>query len=394
MTPLPKLFERPPHDNDNRPRVATNVPGSSFKRFVPEQFETADYLIKGILPLHGVAILAGQYSSGKTFIGFDLSLSLIHGEKFLGRKTKPGAVLWIAAEGAGIVEQRLEAARRAKFNAGIDADHFPFLWVEPEPAKDTYAVLANLGTMIREAKNECENHHPDRPLRLVVIDTLAAYFLLEDENDNAKVGTFMAKLGKIARDLNVLIMPIHHMGKIADTGIRGASAFGAGCDAAIAVLASIHPQTGEVDGPRSISLAKTRASTPGPLTSFTIEQVVIGVDRDGDDITPGYVQYVPVGTGSKGGSPSRGVRTLLESISEAMIKHGADVEVCEGEPCKRVVRSDHVRDEFMRRYGTGDSAKDDTKRRAYDRAINSILNAQTHVTRLVGVVEYIWPVQL
>jgi hypothetical protein len=248
--------------------------------------------------------------------------------------------------------------------------------------------------MIREAKNECDNHHPEHPLRVVFIDTLIAFFVLEDENDNAKVGTFMAKLGKLARDLNVLIMPIHHMGKNADGGIRGASAFGAGCDAAIAVLASINPQTGEVDGPRTVSLAKNRNGSPGPLTSFTIGQVVIGRDRDGDDITPGYVQYVPVGASSAGERPSRGVRTLLESISEAMIKHGADVEVYEGEPCKRVVRSDHVRDEFMRRYGTGDSVKDDTKRRAYDRAINSILNAQTHVTRLVGVVEYIWPVQL
>jgi RecA-family ATPase len=79
--------------------------------------------------------------------------------------------------------------------------------------------------MIREAKNECEKHHPDRSLRLVVVDTLAAYFLLKDETDNAEVATFMAKLGKIARDLNVLIMPIHHVGKNADGGLRGCKRF-------------------------------------------------------------------------------------------------------------------------------------------------------------------------
>lgn len=111
MAPLPKLFEKPPHDNDNEPRTVTNVPDSSFKRFVPKRFETADYLIKGVLPLHGVALLAGQYSSGKTFVALDVSLPLIHGAQFLGRLTKRGAVLWIAAEGASIVEQRLEAAR-------------------------------------------------------------------------------------------------------------------------------------------------------------------------------------------------------------------------------------------------------------------------------------------
>lgn len=396
MAPLPKPFESPSHghDNDNEPRPTTNAPGSSFKRFVPMRFETADYLIKGILPLHGVALLAGQYSSGKTFVALDIALTLIHGTEFLGRRTKRGAVLWIAAEGASIVEQRLEAARRAKFKISVDAPHFPFLWMEPEPAKDATAVLANLGTMIREAKSECEKHHPNHPLRIVFVDTLAAFFMLEDENKNSEVGTFMAKLGKIARDLNVLIVPIHHMGKNADGGIRGASAFGAGCDGAIAVLANIHPQTGEVDGPRSISLAKTRGGVPGPLTSFMIEQVVIGVDRDGDDITPGYVRYVPLGTSSKGKPPSRPVQDLINSINEAMIKHGAEVQVFEDAPTRKAVRVDHVRDEFMRRHSVGDSADDSTKRQAYKRAHDKVLKDQLYASRSVSGVEYIWPIQV
>lgn len=389
------LIEKPPHDNDNRQRIATNVRGSSFKRFLPGQYEVADYLIKGILPLHGVAMFAGQYSSGKTFVALDLALTLIHGAEFLGHRTKQGGVLWIAAEGAGIVEQRLEAARRAKFKTSVGASHFPFLWTEPNLAKDSDAALANLGDVIREAKNECENHHPEHPLRIVFVDTLAAFFALEDENDNAKVGMFMAKLGKLARDLNILIVPIHHMGKNADGGIRGASAFGAGCDAAIAVLANINPQTGEVDGPRTISLAKNRNGNPGPLTSFVIEQVVIGADRDGDDITPGYVRYVAVGASSTGKAPTRAVRDLIDSINEAMLKHGAEVEVFEGERSRKAVRIDHVRDEFMRRHAVGDSTDPKgTKRQAYGRALDKALNDQLYATRTVGRVEYIWPIQV
>jgi hypothetical protein len=248
--------------------------------------------------------------------------------------------------------------------------------------------------MIREAKNECGNHHPEHPLRIVFVDTLAAFFALEDENDIAKVGTFMAKLGKLARDLSVLIVPIHHMGKNADGGIRGASAFGAGCDAAIAVLANINPQTGEVDGPRTISLAKNRNGNPGPLTSFVIDQVVIGADRDGDDITPGYVRYVALGTSRAGKPPTRAVRNLIDSINEAMLKHGADVEVFEGERSRKAVRIDHVRDEFMRRHSVGESADDSTKRKAYGRAIDRVLEDQLYATRTVGLVEYIWPIQV
>lgn len=394
MAPLTRPLEKPFHDNDNRPQAATKAPGSSFRRFAPGQYEVADYLIKGILPLHGAAMIAGQYSSGKTFVGLDLALTLIHGTEFLGHRTKQGGVLWIAAEGAGIVEQRLEAARRAKFKASVDASYFPFLWREPKPAKDTDAALADLGDMIREAKNECDNHHPEHPLRVVFIDTLIAFFALEDENDNAKVGTFMAKLGKLARDLNILIVPIHHMGKNADSGIRGASAFGAGCDAAIAVLANINPQTGEVDGPRTISLAKNRNGNPGPLTSFVIERVVIGADRDGDDITPGYVHYVAVGASSKGKGPSRAVMDLIDSVSEALLKHGADVRVFEDVPPRKAVRIDRVREEFNRRHAVGDSADDSTKRKAYRRALDKVLKDQLYATRTVGLVEYIWPIQV
>lgn len=374
------LVERSFHDNDNRPRVATNAPGSSFKRFVPGQFEVAEYLIKGILPLHGVAFLGGQYSSGKTFFAMDVGMHLIHGAEFLGRKTKPSAVLWIAAEGAGIVEQRMEAARLAKFEACIGVTHFPFLWKEPKLEKDTDAILASLGTMIREAKNECEQHHPDRPLRLVVVDTLPAYFSLKDENDNAEVATFVAKLGKIARDMNVLIMPIHHVGKNADGGLRGASALGAGADAVLVTLADIHPTTGQVTGPRTLSLAKTRGGAPGPLTTFSINEVVIGVDRDGEDIPVGYVQYAPLEASSKGKGKSkplsRGDRCFFAVLDETILAHGKEHRVHGDGPVVRAVSREVVRKEFARRYvedgsGNAGSGERSAWKRAFDNAMTA-----------------------
>ncbi|MEH2498956.1 hypothetical protein V1294_005435 [Bradyrhizobium sp. AZCC 1678] len=394
MALLPKPID-PPFANDNRPQQAGGgAPDPPFRRFVDGQFEKASYLIKGILPLHGVALLAGQYSSGKTFVALDIALSLICGVQFLGRKTKPGAVLWFAAEGAGILEQRLVAARRAKFKAEVDAPHFPFLWEDAVPKGDTNAILSDLKLKIRSAQGECAEHHSNLPLRAVFIDTLAAYFALDDENDNAKVATFMAKLGEIAREMDVLIIPICHMGKNADGGIRGASAFGAGADGALAVLANINQASGEVDGARTISLAKTRVGVPGPLISFAIEQTVIGVDEDGDNITPGYVVFAPVGTSAKGKAPTRAVRDLIDAISEAMISHGADVQVYEDAPPRKAVRVDYVRDEFMRRHAVGDSADTSTKRQAYKRALDKVLADQMYASRYVGGVEYIWPIQM
>ncbi|MCS3895157.1 hypothetical protein M2171_004290 [Bradyrhizobium japonicum USDA 38] len=392
MSPLPRPVVLS-YDNDNRRQTDAVQGDSPFRRFGDRPLEMPRYLIKGVLPLVGVALLAGQFSSGKTFIGLDVSLSLIHGVEFLGRKTKPGAALWLAAEGGGLIERNIIAARKAKFTDALDGP-FPFLWEDAVPKGDTNAILAELKAKIRAAKGECDEHHPDRPLRLVVVDTLAAYFALEDENDNAKVGTFMARLGEIAREERVLIMPICHMGKSAEGGIRGASAFGAGADAAIAVLADINQATGEVSECRTISLAKTRDGHPGPLASFSLERIEIGIDEDGEPVMPGYVKFAPVGTNSKGKQPSRAVRNLIDSINEVMLKRGADVQVFEDAPPRKAVRIDHVRDEFNRRHAVGDSADTSTKRQAYGRAFDKVLKDQLYASRIVGGVEYIWPIQV
>ncbi|RTL63882.1 MAG: AAA family ATPase [Pseudonocardiaceae bacterium] len=394
MAPLPKPID---HSllNDNAPGAGTAAaPVSPFKRFVDGQFETASYLIKGILPLHGVALLAGQYSSGKTFVAMDIALSLICGVPFLGQRIKPGAVLWFAAEGAGIVEQRLVAARKAKFQQDVDAPFFPFLWEDAVPSGDTAVILSDLRVKIRAAKGECDEYHPNLPLRVVFIDTLAAFFALADENDNAQVATFMARLGEIAREMKVLIVPICHMGKNADGGIRGASAFGAGADGALAVLANINPSTGEVDGARTISLAKTRGGIPGPLTSFVIKQAVIGVDEDGDAIAPGYIEFAPLGTGGGGKQPPRALKDFIDSVSEVMVQHGQELQMYPDDPPRRVVRIDHVRDEFKRRHSVGETDNQAALRQAYKRGHDTALREQMFATREVAGVTYIWPVQV
>jgi hypothetical protein len=83
------LVKEPPSygDNDNRPRfdIDQNIkPPFPFVGGKP--LEMPRWLIKGVLPEVGVAVLGGQFSSGKTLIGLDISLSLIYGGPFLGRK--------------------------------------------------------------------------------------------------------------------------------------------------------------------------------------------------------------------------------------------------------------------------------------------------------------------
>jgi hypothetical protein len=105
------------------------------------------------------------------------------------------------------------------------------------------------------------------------------------------------------------------------------------------------------------------------------------------------VQYVPVGAGSKG-AQTRPVRDLIDSINEALLKHGKEIQVFEDAPPRKAVCIDHVRAEFMRRHSVGDSADDSTKRQAYKRALDRVFKDQLYATRTVGVAEYIWPIQV
>lgn len=69
------------------------------------------YLVEKTLPEIGVAIIAGQWSAGKTFVGADLARAVMTGGGFVGRKVeRRGGVLWFAAEGEDEIEGRVRAA--------------------------------------------------------------------------------------------------------------------------------------------------------------------------------------------------------------------------------------------------------------------------------------------
>ena len=125
-------------------------------------------------------------------------------------------------------------------------------------------------------------------LGVVILDTLAATFLLENENDNSEASKVIKVLQNLSLALGVLCVPVHHYGKGAETGLRGASAWRAGSDAVLSVTADRNQQTGLVSG-HSLWLSKSRVGEEGPLGAFVLRTMVVGHDEDGDEITSCYV---------------------------------------------------------------------------------------------------------
>src|SRR5262249_29876922 len=71
--------------------------------------EPPRWLVKGILPESGVAIIPGQWGSYKTTPALDLALSVMTGRPFAGRYRikRAGAGVYFALEGAGTRQSRL-----------------------------------------------------------------------------------------------------------------------------------------------------------------------------------------------------------------------------------------------------------------------------------------------
>jgi RecA-family ATPase len=70
-----------------------------------------NYLIKGLLPRTGLVVIWGPPKCGKSFWALDLAMHVALGSPYRGRRTRQGAVIYLALEGAEGFKARAEAIR-------------------------------------------------------------------------------------------------------------------------------------------------------------------------------------------------------------------------------------------------------------------------------------------
>ena len=260
---------------------------TGLKRFAFDSdtpFTFPPSLIKGLLPRNGIAFIGGQSGSGKTFVAIDLAVALCTGQSFFGKRIKERVgVLFIAGEGAETIQPRLTIARMARNVEGT----LPIAWAPTFPDFTRVEEVRAFMQELKALKAFMQDTHGVR-LGAIVVDTLAAVFALQDENDNSEAAKVIRALKVIGEALDVLLIPIHHYGKGAETGLRGASAWRAGCDAVLSITADRNQLTGVVSG-HSLWLAKSRVGEEGPVGAFGLRTMLLGVDEDGDELTSCYV---------------------------------------------------------------------------------------------------------
>lgn len=146
----------------------------------------------------GLHILSGDPKIGKSWMMMDMCLSIAKGEKFLGRRTEKGHVVYMALEDTFVsLQSRMYE-------------------LTDEPSDNLqYLLLGNsIGNGLEEDLQECKKLFND--LKLVVIDTLQKV----RETVDMKYGTDYKELSvlkSIADQLELAIVLVHHNRKTHDS---------------------------------------------------------------------------------------------------------------------------------------------------------------------------------
>lgn len=267
------------------------------------------WLLPEVIPATGVGVLVAKSQGGKTFLFLELARCIATGKPFF--KVAPdekGATLIVFAgtEGSGLARRMaaLGEAQALPISAMVVGN------LTERGALD--GLLADL-----KEKAAWMELMFDMPVRLIVIETIAASGLLNDENSNAEASRAIANLGMISLAMKAPVFASHHPSKTG-TAARGAGAIIDNADFAM----EIH-RTGR-DKVRQVELVKARDAEQRTLGSFSLVPVDLGQDSKGRPITS-----MTVSMGEPESKPTRDAKhaqLVMECIDWAMIEGAKTID--------------------------------------------------------------------
>lgn len=332
----------PPPEAATRQRSAWFNHGDAFDIDQP-------WLFYGVMPQVGVGVIVAPSQAGKTFLMLEAARCGATGKPFFGVEADERfATLFVfgGTEGSGL-PQRLAAL-------GEDAP-LPIAGTVCGNLADRDALTDLLADLKAKAAEVLATHGV--PVKLVVLETLAASGLLADENSNSEASRAMTNLAHLGRHLGAFVMTSHHPAKDG-RGARGASAIPSSADYVLEI--SRHGAA------RELQLTKARNAEQKTLGSFTLLPVTLGVDRRGRPVTS-----MVLSTGEKMTHTQRAhaqAQNALQAIDWALT-HVETVENVNGRPAA-------LRDTVLEQFGelAGGSYRNSkgNRKKAFDAAVSQL----------------------
>jgi RecA-family ATPase len=171
------------------------------------KIEPPSPLIENYLFHDSLAWLGGKPGHGKSFTAVDLACCVGTGTPWHSHAVAQGVVVYVIAEGASGLAQRVDAWSLAH---GQQVRNVLFL---PVPAQlmdpiDTAAIAEMGGNLDAD---------------LLILDTQARVTVGAEENSSRDMGRFVDNLEKIRRHTGACVMPVHHEPRNGEN-LRGSTA--------------------------------------------------------------------------------------------------------------------------------------------------------------------------
>jgi len=223
------------------------------------------YLVKGIIPRVGLVVAWGPPKCGKSFWTFDLAMHVALGREYCGRRVQQGAAVYLALEGGKGFEARIEAFRQ-RF---LPENHspVPFFLIA-----DALNLVKDHSDLIGCIRLQAQGYIP----AVVVIDTLNRS-LAGSESDDKDMTAYIRAADAIRDAFGCVVIIVHHCG-VDGTRPRGHTSLAGAVDAQLAVKR-------DTAGNIIVTVERMKDGAEGDSLVSKLEQVIVGQDVDGDDIT-------------------------------------------------------------------------------------------------------------
>jgi hypothetical protein len=251
-------------DDSAEERLASPLPIFWFSEIEPN-LNAMDF-VESLLGFGQMSVVYGESNCGKTFFMTDLAMHIAWGQPWRGRAIDPGGVVYVALEGGFGIKNRVVAFRKHHRLIGVN---LPFA-VVPSSINllDPNADANRLIELIKHAAEQIE-----KPIRMVVIDTLSRALAGGNENSSEDMGKLVINADRIRQATGAHLCFVHHSGKDQAKGARGHSSLRAAVDTEIEIVR---------DKEASFSIAtveKQREMEIEGEFGFSLEQVQLGINQ-------------------------------------------------------------------------------------------------------------------
>lgn len=203
------------------------------------------WLVRKLLGEGEMSVIFGSPGAGKSVLATDLAFHVAAHKPWLGRAVTGGAVLYVAAERAALVERRLAALRK----------HYDISDIPLGVLRGSIDLRSNTAATEEIIHNAKKFLGDSTPVRLIVIDTVSRALSGGDENSPRDMGTFVCNASTIQEATGAAVCLIHHSPADGSQRPRGHTTLLAAVDTSIGVekirevrVAKVHKQNDGIEG--------------------------------------------------------------------------------------------------------------------------------------------------